>query len=67
MNTAFGKPDAESLPFDLRHLRWPISYHLADPVDADKGDQFERLTGILVEAIGLILSNYHPAPVLVEI
>jgi hypothetical protein len=58
MNTAYGKPDAESLPFDLRHLRWPIMYHLASPSDPDKENQFEKLVGTLVEAIGLILSNF---------
>jgi hypothetical protein len=28
MNTAFGDASAETLPFDMRHLRWPIRYHL---------------------------------------
>jgi hypothetical protein len=62
MNSAFGKADAESLPFDLRHLRWPITYHLADSTAADKHDQFEELVGVLVNAIGLILSNHSPVP-----
>lgn len=66
MNTAFGKPDAESLPFDLRHLRWPITYHLADSTSSEKGNQFEKLTGTLTEALGLILSNHAPPPVVVE-
>src|SRR5664280_15011 len=57
MNIAYGKPDAESLPFDLRHLRWPITYHLASQSASDKEGQFEKLVGTLVEAIGLILSN----------
>jgi hypothetical protein len=30
MNTAFGKPTAESMPFDMRHLRHPIPYHCPD-------------------------------------
>src|SRR6185295_14416624 len=62
MNSAFGKPDAESLPFDLRHLRWPITYHLADSNAADKRDQFEELVETLVDAIGLILSNHSSLP-----
>lgn len=33
MNTAYGDPKAEDLPFDLRHLRHPITYHC--PEDAD--------------------------------
>ncbi|HUJ09884.1 MAG TPA: hypothetical protein VL171_07640 [Verrucomicrobiae bacterium] len=57
MNTAYGKPDAESLPFDLRHLRWPITYRLAHASAEDKDDQFERLVEALVEAVGLILST----------
>lgn len=61
MNTAYGESDAESLPFDLRHLRWPITYQLADSSAADKGDQFEKLVATLVAAIGLILSK-HSAP-----
>lgn len=28
MNTAYGQPTAETLPFDMRHLRWPVRYHL---------------------------------------
>ena len=66
MNTAYGKPDAESLPFDLRHLRWPIAYHLASPSAPDKENQFEKLVGTLVEAVGLILSNHSSPKVAVE-
>lgn len=58
MNSAFGKPDAESLPFDLRHLRWPITYQLADSSAADKEQQFQELVATLMSAIGLILANY---------
>ncbi len=57
MNTAYGKPEAESLPFDLRHLRWPITYLS----DLDAKDEFPKLVEKLVKAIGLILSN-HVAP-----
>jgi hypothetical protein len=60
MNTAYGKPDAESLPFDLRHLRWPISYQLANSSATDKNEQFENLVQTLVKAVGLILSNHTP-------
>lgn len=34
MNTAFGLPSAETLPFNLRHFRYPISYDC--PPDADE-------------------------------
>jgi hypothetical protein len=64
MNTAFGKPDTESLPFDLRHLRWPISYYLLDSSAADKSDQFGKLVATLKDAIALILSNHSSATTL---
>lgn len=57
MNTAYGKPDAESLPFDLRHLRWPICYHLETVSAPDKSDRFEALASALVSALRLILSE----------
>jgi hypothetical protein len=28
MNSAFGEPSWDTLPFDMRHVRWPITYHL---------------------------------------
>lgn len=62
MNTAYGKPDAESLPFDLRHLRWPITYHLSDTTSDDKKDQLEKLVQTFVEAIGLVLSKGTSSP-----
>jgi hypothetical protein len=34
MNVAFGTPNAESMPFDMRHLRNPITYDC--PEDADE-------------------------------
>jgi hypothetical protein len=66
MNTAYGEPDAESLPFDLRHLRWPITYHLTESSSADKDDQFEELVAVLVRAVGLILTKHSPLPTDVE-
>lgn len=30
MNTAHGNPDPATLPFDMRHVRHPIAYHLPD-------------------------------------
>jgi hypothetical protein len=63
MNTAYGEPDAESLPFDLRHLRWPITYHLPNRSASNKDDQFEKLVAILVDAVGLILSKQPSPPI----
>jgi hypothetical protein len=50
-NEAFGSP--EELPFDLKHRRWPLSYHLAVDVPAD-----ERRTvrESLVKALGEALT-----------
>ena len=36
MNTAYGEPSAETLPFDMRHLRWPIQYRLAASAAAEE-------------------------------
>ncbi|GEM_PF-1047926 len=58
MNTAYGKPDTKSLPFDLRHLRWPIQYQLEGiRFLENKEEEFEALVKKLVEAIGLVLSK----------
>lgn len=63
INTAYGKPDAESLPFDLRHLRWPITYHLGDDsAGSSKEEQLEKLVAVLVDAVGLILSKQPSSP-----
>jgi hypothetical protein len=58
MNTAYGKPDKESLPFDLRHMLWPIQYHLTE--ETTREIQFEMLVQELVERIGLILRTHFP-------
>jgi len=36
MNTAFGSPEDFELPFDLKHVRWPIRYCLAENADKTK-------------------------------
>lgn len=56
MNSAYGDPSA--LPFDLSHLRWPITYRLKS--GDEKPRELETLAGKLVEALRLILSE-HPA------
>lgn len=45
MNTAFGAPD--DLPFDVRHRRWPITFHLAEGVDANKAEIKENLVAAI--------------------
>lgn len=63
MNTAFGKPDGDLLPFDLRHLRWPITYHLP-PSSESVQQEFGRLCSIFVDALRLILVNHTDQSVL---
>ena len=59
MNTAFGKPDGENLPFNIRHLRHPIKYSLnEDATPAEKTKSKKDLVNSLVEAIKLILIKY---------
>lgn len=62
MNTSFGEPNEQTLPFDLRHLRWPIAYYLSlESNSTEKSDQLEKLTATLVEAIRLILTHNSAA------
>ncbi len=56
MNTAYGKPDEESLPFDLRHLRWPITYYFEGGASKDK-EAYQELVSALEKAIKLVLAS----------
>jgi hypothetical protein len=76
MNTAYGHPSDEALPFDLRHLRWPITYCLAESVTPEaKAKEKKQLTKELTVAIraslrtvpaGLAVSQKVPLTVLRE-
>ncbi len=58
MNTAFGVPRVESLPFDMRHLRMPLTYDLKEDAAADERSRVKaRLSDDLTEAIELILKH----------
>jgi hypothetical protein len=60
LNTHYGPPD--SLPFDIKHLRWPIDFNL--PPSADKQlikSVGEKLRDSFVEALKLYLTLV-PAP-----
>lgn len=58
INNAYGSGDPQSLPFDLRHLRWPIRYTLTKASSAaEKAAQFEKLSSAFVEALRLILTQ----------
>ncbi|MDR3472293.1 MAG: hypothetical protein P4M09_11470 [Devosia sp.] len=65
MNTAYGEPDPATLPFDMRHVRHPITFHLADgatteEVQAVRTDLAKTLTVALRDIL-----NIPKAPVAV--
>jgi hypothetical protein len=64
MNTAYGEPSIDALPFDLRHLRWPFRYELLETAsDEVRAEQRRKLTAFLTEAIrGCLGSIAAPAP-----
>jgi hypothetical protein len=58
MNTAFGEPTADSMPFNLGHLRRPITYHCADAAgENDRRQTREQLADHLQAAIRLVLES----------
>jgi hypothetical protein len=58
MNTAFGQPTAETMPFNLHHLRNPILYDCPLDADADRRKQArEKLARDVENAIRLVLNN----------
>lgn len=62
MNTVYGEPGYESLPFDLAHLRWPIRYSLAEgATPEEKKGTKQKLSKALNDAIRLSLGTI-PAP-----
>jgi len=50
MNTAYGEPNWETLPFNLRHRTWPIRYHLAEGCETKK-EVFDKLVEELARRI----------------
>ncbi|MGE4011939.1 MAG: hypothetical protein AB7G15_07370, partial [Alphaproteobacteria bacterium] len=60
MNTAFGECGewSQNLPFDLRGVRRPISYHLSpSTAEKAKSDVKDELIKALANAINLVLEN----------
>ena len=57
MNTAYGEPGNENLPFDVRHVRWPITYKLSSFEMERTATVLEDLTVKLVEALRLTLQT----------
>lgn len=64
MNTAYGEPSGLNLPFNLRHLRWPITYTLAEDALLEiKAQEKRKLVKILDKAIRDSLAA-APSPIL---
>lgn len=58
MNTAFGEPTPIAMPFDVRHLRNPITYHMEEAKDAEtKSAVRNQLIKDLQTQIGYIIKK----------
>lgn len=56
MNAAHGEPTRESLPFDLGHMRHPITYNCPDDADDEvRGRERKQLAGKLKAALKAVL------------
>ncbi len=63
LNEAFGEATAESLPFDMRHLRWPLRYKYG--IDDDKtvkNREFASLRKLLSTQLKLIVQSDFDSP-----
>jgi hypothetical protein len=61
MNAAYGKPSAEALPFDLRHVRWPRCYELDETATPEvRAKQRKALTAILTSDLRDCLASLPP-------
>ena len=55
MNTAYGEPTGENLPFDMRHMRRPITYTLSPEDDESRRREVKaELIGNLYDALALV-------------
>jgi hypothetical protein len=58
MNTAYGTPERETMPFDLAHHRFPIQYGLPEGApDDERRTQRDRLAKALESAIRAVLDS----------
>jgi hypothetical protein len=58
MNSVYGEPSGESLPFDMRHLRFPITYSCPADASAEvKKDALTSLTRRLTEELRAIFDS----------
>jgi hypothetical protein len=68
MNTAYGEPSDDSLPFNLKHVRRPITYHL--PAAADEPTRVAAratLVSVLQEAFRACLGIQDPGAIAPEV
>jgi hypothetical protein len=67
MNTAFGEPAADAMPFNLRHLRNPITYYCPDDADDEMRKRArEGLTKELGIALRAVFASEELKPTLSE-
>lgn len=60
MNTHFGEPT--ELPFDMRHRRFPLSYHLAPDADGETRRRVRELLSVEVSSAIAAVLDRHPRP-----
>ena len=57
-NSAFGEPTDANMPFNMLHLRKPITYHLDETIDEKERIQIkEKLVIELYNALGAIVKS----------
>jgi hypothetical protein len=60
MNTAFGNPTDDEMPFDMRHLRHPIQYDCPEGADEEtRGKVRTALAKQLESAIRAVIDSYE--------
>lgn len=58
MNTSYGKPKRETMPFDLAHHRFPIQYEVPEGApDEERKAQRDKLAKVLESAIRGVLDS----------
>jgi hypothetical protein len=68
MNTHYGQPTAETMPFDMRHLRHPIQFNLTPDANANRrhevreqlSRELESAIRVIVERLGLVSQTPKP-------
>lgn len=58
MNSSYGEPNDSNLPFDMKHLRRPLTYYITESsTSEEKSSARKTLTKKLAEAIELIIEK----------